>query len=409
MTSRGAVVIEMPEESHWATGRQLRDSPDVSGSAAELGGRPRDSVAQRVFLGILRACALTGGGGGRAADLLHVSLAMVLSTAAAGFTLVLHYYTGVSELYRGKNIFEALAKSSIFGLMYVLMWVALMFCFITGRRRFSRLLQSAGQCLNNTANVPGYQESAQQLCREVAWLLAAAGCMTAMTVSVATYMLLVGNCQTISKCLVWQSYGIAFDIFYVSFLFIPLKFVFVGLQMNSGFRVIAAALESSGDRKAVPDGLFLDQLMSLQEDLAQLFSNLTESMSCELVAAMANGTVGSVCMWLLLIVNISADNVAAFGPMLVLYILGASVTIVLPCELVQRVLTSLRRTQSLLILAERRQPQLGQQLSLFREIVGRDLDRLGDLELFRLQRSTILSISATVLTYVIVMIQFLQS
>ena len=411
--SKGTVIIEMPQEAVWATGRHSGSPDDDTRSASDPDSPPRQPAAQRLLLRLLRLCAQTGGGGGGGGgggELLHVSLAVVLSTVAAGFTLVLQFQSAMAQLSLGRSVFTALVKSSIFGLMYLLMWVALMFCFATSRRRFGRLLISMGRCLSHVTDVTGHPHTDRLFRREVSWLLAAAAGMMVMTATVAAYMILIGNCETLSKCVIWQSYGVVFDIFHVSFMLIPIKFVFVGLQVNAGFRAIQTVLkDSASDRKSQLDGIVLEQLLSLQDDLAQLFTSLTEALSCELITIMAYGTVANVCMWLLPIVSVREFDVTAFGPMLLLYMLGASVTIVLPCELVQRLLKTLGRTRDLLLAAERRQPPLGPQLSLFRETVNRDLERLGDLGLFRLQRSTILSISATILTYIIVMLQFLQA
>ena len=50
--------------------------------------------------------------------------------------------------------------------------------------------------------------------------------------------------------------------------------------------------------------------------------------------------------------------------------------------------------------------ELRYELGLFRETVSRDLDTLGDLGMVRLQRSTVLSIATTILTYIIILLQF---
>ncbi|KAF0293403.1 Protein SMG9 [Amphibalanus amphitrite] len=92
--------------------------------------------------------------------------------------------------------------------------------------------------------------------------------------------------------------------------------------------------------------------------------------------------------------------------MAVIYIISVFVTLVLPSEVVQWVLDTVGKTRNLLLKPQLQLPALQPELGLFRETVGRDLDTLGDLGLFRLQRSTVLSIIATILTYVIVMLQF---
>ena len=230
-----------------------------------------------------------------------------------------------------------------------------------------------------------------------------------MVSTVAAFMISLDICNTPLQCLQWQSYGAIFDIFFITCHLIPLKFVFVGIHINSGFRVINTALKDLADRESPLGPTALAHLMTLQDDLAHLFTSLTEVMFGELVAIMAYGTVATVCMWLIPIVKAADFNGAAYGPMMCLYITGAGVTVFLPCEFVHRLLAALGRTRDLLLVTERHHPQLSPQLGLFRETVGRDLGRLGDLGLFRIQRSTILSISATILTYIIIVIQFIQA
>ncbi|KAF0287060.1 hypothetical protein FJT64_014467 [Amphibalanus amphitrite] len=142
------------------------------------------------------------------------------------------------------------------------------------------------------------------------------------------------------------------------------------------------------------------------DHLSALFAGLTGVMTSELTAAMVYGTVSNVSMWLLFVLSVQQGSLAPYLTMISLYVVGSLVTIVLPCEVTQRALAAVGDTRDLLLAAERRQPQLSQQLGLFRETVGRDLERLGELGLFRMERSTLLSVTATVLTYVIVLVQF---
>ena len=132
-------------------------------------------------------------------------------------------------------------------------------------------------------------------------------------------------------------------------------------------------------------------------------------MSLELITVMGYGTLSSVSVWMLLICSIrnGAVAVADEAPFIVLYILGATLAVALPCEIVQRVLDMVSQTRGLLLKPQLQQSQ--QELDLFWKAVGHDLDTLGDLGLFRIQRSTILSITATILTYIIVMVQFLTT
>ncbi|KAF0307478.1 hypothetical protein FJT64_021218 [Amphibalanus amphitrite] len=93
-------------------------------------------------------------------------------------------------------------------------------------------------------------------------------------------------------------------------------------------------------------------------------------------------------------------------PQTSLQLMNAFATVVLPCDLVQRVLDTISESRDLLLRPEWRDAEPQRELDLFRESVGRDLASLGELGLFRLQRSSMLSVAATVLTYIIVLVQF---
>ncbi|KAF0308508.1 hypothetical protein FJT64_002143 [Amphibalanus amphitrite] len=89
------------------------------------------------------------------------------------------------------------------------------------------------------------------------------------------------------------------------------------------------------------------------------------------------------------------------------YIPGILVTVAGPCETCQLLLGCLGRWRDVLLRLEwQRRPELRHELELLQRAVARDLDTVGDLGLYRLRRSTLLSILSTILTYVIVMAQF---
>ena len=370
-------------------------------------------LPMRCFLGLLRISALTSDGarGCGTGDILHTATAVILNTSLGVVTIMLSFLAGVSELSQGRSMVHAIAKSNFFGLMFLLMWVSLMFCYVVGRRRFGRLLHRVGRRLDDMLDLPGYWESVRILRQEVTWLLVVAFVMALATAAASFYMINIhrNNCATPTLCVMMQLYGAAFEAFYISFILNTLKFIYAGLQVNCGFRAINISLEDFVNKKSEHASGTLDQLMAMQDDLAQFFVSITSAMSYELVSVMACGTVASVSMWLVPILYASTDTMAAMWPMLLLYVLGSTIAVVLPCELIERMVLTLARTRNLLLVTERRQPLLGQQLSLFRETVGRDLESLGDLGFFKMRRSTILSTSATILTYIIVMVQFLNA
>ncbi|KAF0289017.1 hypothetical protein FJT64_012645 [Amphibalanus amphitrite] len=366
-------------------------------------------VSVRCFLCLLRVCALTGGTSGWS-DLLHVSFAVILGTAVAAIVVLVNFTAGMKELSQEKSPVEALAISAFFGLMFLLMWINLMLCYVLSRRRVGSLLCRIGRTLDEMADMPGYEESVQLLHREVAWLMVTTLVMTVVTVVVASYMTYTFDCTTTMRCFVLQTYAVAFDVFHVSFVLNILKFAYIGLHVNCGFRIINTSLEDFLNKESLlQEHKVLDGLMRIQDDLAQLFTDTTKVMSYEIISVMTCGAVASVSMWLILIIKISTNDLSNIWPMLILYTFGGFIAIVVPSELIHHLLTTLARSRDLLLVGARRRPKLGYQLSVFRETVGRDLDTLGDLGLFRLRRSTILSATATIVTYIIVMVQFRYS
>ncbi|KAF0295540.1 hypothetical protein FJT64_006952 [Amphibalanus amphitrite] len=184
------------------------------------------------------------------------------------------------------------------------------------------------------------------------------------------------------------------------------KFVLASLYVESGLQEINTLLTAMVEGHYQPDPAAVCDVISLHGELSRTFGLLTKVMSAELVLVMASGTIA--CVTILLTV-VSSVTMGAFGDMalmVALYLMMASVTMVLPSEAVHRCLEAAGEARELLLAAELRQPRLSLQLGLLRESVSRDLDTLGELGLFRLRRSTVLSIGATILTNAIIMLQF---
>ena len=103
------------------------------------------------------------------------------------------------------------------------------------------------------------------------------------------------------------------------------------------------------------------------------------------------------------LLSLTISRVLRYFPIVLITVAG-------PCETCQLILNSLGRWRSLLLRLEwQRRPQLSEELALLHRSATQDLGELGDLGLFRLRRSTLLSILSTVITYIIVMAQFQMS
>ena len=389
-------------------------SPSASIKESLSDGAPGDdgagsvgdgTLSARALFGLLRVSALVTGAGWW--HMLHTVAMFTLFTAGAAFTAGVFAAGGIAAL-RVENgrMIDALAMTGFFGMMYVLMWMTVVGCFVVSRRRYGRQLMALSRSVSRLAELSGKSELPARLRANVAWLFGAIVILIILTFSITSYYN-AGNCPTLSSsCMLIIGYILAFSWFCIAFYLVPLKYVLAALYMQSGSEEINGHLRALAAGRYQPDPAAVSRLMSLQDQLSRTFARLTKTMSSELVLVIANGTVASVAMWLLAIVSLRMGTFYHMILMICFFLLVSAVTMVLPGEAVQRCLEAAGDSRDLLLAAELRQPQLGQQLSLFREVIGRDLDKLGDLGMFRLQRSTTLSITATVLTYIIVMVQF---
>ncbi|KAF0292506.1 hypothetical protein FJT64_009517 [Amphibalanus amphitrite] len=192
----------------------------------------------------------------------------------------------------------------------------------------------------------------------------------------------------------------------MSFCLISFKYVLASLYVESGLQEINTLLTAMVEGGYQPDPAAVCDIISLHGELSRTFGRLTKVMSAELVLVMASGTIACVTMLLTVISSLKMGTLGDMALMVTLYLMLASVTMVLPSEAIQRCLEAAGEARALLLAAELRQPPLSRQLGLLRESVGRDLDTLGELGLFRLRRSTVLSIGSTILTNAIIMLQF---
>ena len=413
------------EQVKWATGSSGEDLAAVVGPGRDVGPTARSggqqgstlaarrsgvqqgsTLAARALLRLLRVTAVTGSDRGWS-DVLYTSFVGVLSTASATMFVWGNATYGLTLLRVGKSIVYVASLTAFFGLQYVLMWLSLMSCFVAGRRPYGRLLLTIGKLMERN----GLHESAvvsKKLRNRFNWLLRAVVGLMVLTFAMAfRTTLLIRSCSTVAyNCLFAAVYGLLLGLFFFSAYLIPFKLVFASLQISAGFSTINLELKAVVDGERPPDLRELCRLRSLQDDLSRTFARLTADMSAELMTLMLSGTLQMIAILMQLIAAAEAGHLASVGVLLSLYLCGAAVAVVLPCETTQWVLNAVGETRDLLLRAEWQRPELFQELCLFRETVGRDLDTLGDLGLFRLQRPTLLAIAATILTYVIVLVQF---
>ncbi|XP_043211084.1 uncharacterized protein LOC122375663 [Amphibalanus amphitrite] len=380
-------------------------APHLPSGTEEPPGEPAATPAARALLLLLRVTGLVTDRAGPAAR-LYAALAFVVNSAGAGWFTVVCISTG-RVLQGDGHVVVALSHSGFFGLMYVLMWMSMACCFLWSREQYGEQLTIIRAAVHRLSEFHGSMELSASLRRNTSKLLAVVVILFTITVAVRLYYQLLFPCGKLPlPCLPSLIYLIVFCWSIVSFCLVPFKYVLSSLYVESGLQKISTILSAMVEERYQPDPAAVCDIISLHGELSRTFGRLTRAMSAELVLVMASGTIICVTMLLTVISSLTLGTFEVMVPMLVLYTGLASVTMVLPSEAIQRCLEAAGEARELLLAAELRQPPLSRQLGLLRESVGRDLDTLGELGLFRLRRSTVLSISSTILTNAIIMLQF---
>ena len=406
--SPGQKVPSHPQRPDDGAPGHFRHPDVIRGETGVIRGetRARPTAAARAFLALLRVTGLVTGGGWR-----HLIRALPgFAVGSFGISGVISTGISMGSAYVGDGQpVVALAASGFFGLVYVLMWLNVVCSFMWSRCRYGSQFMMIRRASLQLSELSSSTEPATRLRRNVWWLFGTALSLMLLTIIVNAYYAIhaITSCPLPSKnCRLVIPFCISFSWFCITFCLIPLKYVFAALYVQSGYLETNAKLEAIVEGRYKPDAVAVYNMISVHGDLSRAFSRLTKIMSLELLLVMANGTIACVDMILIVISSLKLGTFVNMVQMTVLYLVMALVTMVLPSEATQRCLEEAGETRDLLLAAELRQPQLGPQLGLFRGALGRDLDTLGDLGLFRLRRSTILSISATILTNFVIMLQF---
>ena len=301
--------------------------------------------------------------------------------------------------------FGAFSGSNFMAIPNVVQWAALTTCFVWGRKRYDMLLPQVHTLLADI-NFSERVGKGKPLHRagEYMWALTSAiVVMYAANIGAGV----VSTCRegTIPECVMGLGVATAYGYIYLALQLVAMKFIFAGLMLNSGFVAANKELEAF-----VTDGCdegHLRRIGELRKQLSDVFSRLTSGMTAELVFVMAYGILVQIVL-ILMLVNLSTTDVSVL--LLLLMLLSADlVALVGPCETCQLLRHQLCRSRDLLLELEWRQPQLAEPTQWMQKSVARDLEMFGDLSFFALRRSTLLSITSTILTYIIVMAQFQMS
>ena len=397
------------KQTSWTEGRAIADSGDRPTGAG--GGRVAQPVSARAMLWLLRAGALASSSSSSSwMDVAYSGFASLLYTTLGGCFALFSFHVGVTAASHGKSLVRATLESGFFGLLVVLSWCCMMHCIWAGRDRFRDLLSAVHDLLERVVLLSGSGTSVQKLRKYFNWLLVYA-IFIAMLFAVVSFIITPAAGYSSSEFL---DLMIRILVIMISWLYgfstclVMFKFMLPGIYISVGLWGLSAQLKTTIKKSHPPSLHILSDLRSLHDELSRAFARLTGTMSFALTLQMTFGTMSFVAMLILIIISARDGDLPQQTPFIVLQMCNAGVTLILPNELTQRALDIISETRDLLLTRSEWQlrPELQPELGLFRETLSRDLETLGDLGQFRLQRSTILSITATTLTYVIVLVQF---
>ena len=390
---------------------QPRHEARAAAGGGEVGGellRPPDHVLPQpagALLRLLQAAAVSARPGWP--HLLYAWLLHVLHTFSASLPAVSSLRHGLRLLESGQPAVRAVADSSFFGLTFALRWLTLTTTLLWGRRRFAAELDQVLVCLQQIsgAGPPGLTAPLRRTRRLAAALwLVMIGLAVGAAWAIRNYTPF--SSQTWSGLLLSWLARLGYVVVVCCFQLVSVKFLFVGQLISAGLETVNAELGALADGERPAERWQLERLTEIRGRLTGSFTRLTDHMRAELMLSMSAGVLLLVCLFPM---PFWSDEAYALMVTMLLYTTSMIVTLAGPCEAGQQVLQVTAASRRLLLQLESRCPQLAQQAALAREAAGQDLESLGDLGLYRLQRSTLLSLVSTILTYVIVMLQFVES
>ena len=364
-----------------------------------------------MLIHVLRVTAQTGGDGWGSrvyATLFFVAVSVFCLMGGWGYFTI-----GKQMLTDGGGFFQSLLQTYFFGLTFVLMWFTLAVTFFLGRRRTAASLKDAMDMLKDISNLSSFPLQYAKNNRRLIGMLVIILLIAAF--GLASYIIVNG---AEFKCPLSARYCNLLAVFttsmltlvFASFLMITFKFALFCSLFVCGIDTVTAELRALADSGRPVRCTALRPLRLCQGRLSRRFSELTDRLRPELISSVLYGTLSQVIVIFLLIGGQQRDSGlnSVWGANL--FLVPAVVSTLVPCCACQAVLDATERTRAALLQLEPpEEAAADRQLAAHLASVQRDLDTFGDLGLFRLQVSTILGNVATVLTYIIIMVQFQMS
>ncbi|KAF0300109.1 Dynein assembly factor 5, axonemal [Amphibalanus amphitrite] len=398
-------------------GRWLVELPDRYSFFAKIlpllltsGGAPSGTERGSGHLSLLtRLLQLSGHASPPGWPWLIYSLVLYLVlTATAALSVLTEVLHGFALRQKGRRPFAVAFETSLFGTPHALMWLSLTATLCCSRRRLWAVLQEARRLLADAAVFPSHGTSARRV-RHQETALAAAVLMLAILSLMAfgAEMSLFQACSfSTNRCLYKLPVIFALVMFFITFFVIPIKLTLLGCLLSGGYRTVNAELKSmAGDGRLV-DGMALRHLRLYYRRLSRCFADGVGAMNAELSLSMFTGTVCQIMFYLFLMACLNDDKLVPKLPLVGVLLVSTLMTLLPPCLVGQRLLDCTSVTRDLLLELDSREPNVVHEVAQFSGTVRRDLDKTAHLSFYRLELSTVLSITSTILTYVIVLVQF---
>ena len=395
------------------------DDGSVGAGESALGPVRASAVgwSVRALVTLLRLTGLSGGRGW--CPLLHAGALYAIASVSCVFMVMFEYTYGRMLTMAGVHWIRAIVLTNYLGFSILLPWLTLTANFVCGRRRYAALLSRLFPLLQDIAEFAELREKNEDKTRSRPtawhlWLLVVLISLPTLSftfsegaasiVCDSNYMPMVLSC-TVNRVLL-----VLAAVVMVVFLLIPLKYLLAAGLLRSGQRALNSALAAAvAGRDGADSSRRLRRAARLLRRLSVCLSDLTSAAAAELVPAMLYGVLTQILLLVAVLDQFAGSGDLVGVVLLASYFCSALVTLFGPCEAGERLLVELGRCRELLLRLEEARPELAPRAERLQRQVAVDLDSAGDLSLYRLRRSTLLSIWSAIITYIIVMLQFLDA
>ena len=397
-----------PERPRWQSGRG-QDGEDRPSGGAEDGEEVSVSGPLTALLFLLRAAGHVGGGGWR--RLLYATLLFAFITVGEVRTIRFFFQRGIKDLDRGNGFFEVAFATTFFGLGIALIWLPQLITYVSGRTRSGELFKLALQTMQEANRFSSYPVQRKRNSHRLLVMLVIF--IALFTIFLLYYIHVhevVETCSTsFELCATSLIFTLQSTIVSSSFVLIPIKYSILCGLLASGLETVNAELKRMVEDRMAPDCGKLRSVRLFQARLSHSLLTTTDRLSPELITSMFSGIILQVMTYLFLFHVVKSGAFTTQLPTLLVITIPGFSAVLPPCIMGQTILDLSSTTRHLLLALEPDGSETGRQVSAFLSAVERDLDTQCDLRFFRLRLGSLLEMTATILTYVIVMMQFHMS